>query len=324
MINSVESTTKNTSVNGYNPSFDKLKLRTKKNNKVYYRTVIDQKTGDIRTIENRLKDKPLFSPKTIEIYGYYWRLNNMGNGFVCPSIKKVCDVCACSRTAVSNANDILTEHNLIGIERTGRSNSIIIVPLDDNGFPIESSGEFATAKALNSKYRNQQSSSQKSTKLSSDINKVDFAYNNKIQSNRELKKSEPPPKKLPPKIPKFDPAGQKLAVADGVKKIRAKLPKDINVQLSKTFMINAFLKHGLQYMLWLADECISKPNPQRYFTKGVHHREEMNKYDRKIVREGESQEIEKKSKHTQNIDGAIEALSNMNFLKDMNQIEPES
>lgn len=139
----------------------------------------------------------------------------------------------------------------------------------------------------------------------------------KNKQHKNKQQSGPPLEQSSPDIPKFDPAGQKRAVADSVKKIRSKLPKDINVQLSKTFMINAFLKHGLQYMLWLANECLSKPNPQCYFTKGVHHREDMNKYDRKIVREGESQEAKEKSKYTQNIDDAIGLLSNINFLKDI-------
>lgn len=319
MITSANAT-KSINVNGYNPSFDKLKLRTKKNDKIYYRTVTDPKTGEVRTIENRLKDKPLFSRTTREVYGYYMRLHNMGNGFLCPTINKTAEACACSRNSVINANDELTKYNLIGIQRTGRSNDIIIVPLDDDGFPIESSAEFEVAKALNSKYRSHKNGPQKSTKETSEVQKVDFAYNNKRQSNRELKKLERPHEKPPSKIPKFDPAGQQRAVADGVKKIRAKLPKNINDQLSRTFMINAFLKHGLQYMLWLANECQSKPNPQLYFCKGVHHREDMNKYDRKIVREGETQEVKQKEKHAQELDGAVEALSNLNFLKDMNEV----
>lgn len=297
--------TVNTKNQGFNPSFDNLKLRTKKNDKIYYRTVVDRKTGQPRQIENRLKDKPLFSRATMEVYGYYARLHMMDKGFVCPFIDTIAEICACSKNSVITANDALTEHNIIGIQRTGRSNSIVIVPLDDNGYPIESSPEFEVAKALNAKYRNQKSRPQKLTNQTSEVQKVNFAYNNKIQSNRRSKKLAPPQKPPSEKPKEISFEDQSLAIANCLKKIRSILHKDASDNISTTFLKNSIGKHSDNYMLWLAERY---PNDVGKFCKGVHHREDYNEYDRLVVREGESQAIEENKKHTEDLNGAIEAL----------------
>lgn len=303
--------------NGFNPSFDKLKARRKKIDKIYYRNVLDRKTGQLVPVKNHIKDKPLFSKTTLEIYGYYYRLDKMGNGFLCPGYRPIMETCDCSKSSVTAANDILTEHNIIGIQRTGRTNTIILVPLDGEGYPIESSPEFAVAKALNEKYRKKKTCNQNPTFQESESKKVDIAYY-KRQSTRELKKSEAPLSSLPKRPPKSPPSDQAQASADDVKKVRSALTETYSPSISTQFIIRGIIAYGLAFMLWLAVRCQRSDvrSPVKYFCDGVNKREAYNEYDRKIVREGENQEAEANKQHTQDIDNMILAFkerTNMSF-----------
>ncbi len=63
--------------------------------------------------------------------------------------------------------------------------------------------------------------------------------------------------------------------------------------------------NGLDYVIWAVEQCNQSMN---YFNDIICNREKYRKYDRKIVREGESQAIEENKKHTEDLNGAIEAL----------------
>ena len=125
---------------------------------------------------------------------------------------------------------------------------------------------------------------------------------------REKRKLDPPPEppqKQPPKPPV---AESNPATADCLKKLRNKIPASVNPNISNTFLAIGIDKNGFDYMSWLADECRDKPNPVKYFCKGVHHREEFNKYDRKTVREGEAEAVREHERHKHDLKALIECI----------------
>lgn len=130
------------------------------------------------------------------------------------------------------------------------------------------------------------------------------------QHNKNKQQSAPSAKKDYSNYPKLDPIKQKLAIADGIKKIRAKLPEYVSKNLSRTFLTNAIIKYSLKYLLILAELCIDEPNPQLYFTKGIHKKGGYEKINKIIGRQGESKAIEENKKHTEDLNGAIEVLKN--------------
>lgn len=68
--------------------------------------------------------------------------------------------------------------------------------------------------------------------------------------------------------------------------------------------------NGLGYVMWAIEQSNKSMN---YFNDIICNREKYRKYDRKIVREGESQAIEENKKHTEDLNGAIEALNNLSL-----------
>ena len=125
---------------------------------------------------------------------------------------------------------------------------------------------------------------------------------------REKRKLDPPPEppqKQPPKPPV---AESNPATADCLQKLRNKIPDSVNPNISNTFLTIGIDKNGFDYMAWLADECRDKPNPVKYFCKGVHHREEFNKYDRKTVREGEAEAVREHERHKRDLKALIECI----------------
>jgi hypothetical protein len=125
---------------------------------------------------------------------------------------------------------------------------------------------------------------------------------------REKRKLDPPPEppqKQPPQPPVATPD---RAVANFIKNLRKKIPDSVNPNISNTFLAIGIDKNGFDYMTWLADECRDKPNPVKYFCKGVHHREDFNKYDRKTVREGEAKAVREHEQHKQDLKAMIEYI----------------
>jgi len=127
----------------------------------------------------------------------------------------------------------------------------------------------------------------------------------KETEKRKLEPPPEPPQKQPPKPPVATPI---RATADCIKKIRKNIPESVNPNISDTFLTIGIDKNGLDYMLWLADECRDKPNPVKYFCKGVHHREKFNKYDRKTVRDGEAQAVREHERHKQDLKAMLEYI----------------
>jgi hypothetical protein len=125
---------------------------------------------------------------------------------------------------------------------------------------------------------------------------------------REKRKLDPPPEPPQKQLPEPPVAKSNPATADCLKKLRNKIPASVNPNISNTFLAIGIDKNGFDYMSWLADECGDKPNPVKYFCKGVHHREEFNKYDRKTVREGEAKAVREHERHKLDLKALIECI----------------
>jgi hypothetical protein len=128
------------------------------------------------------------------------------------------------------------------------------------------------------------------------------------RKEREKRKLDPPPEPPQKQLPEPPVAKSNPATADCLKKLRNKIPASVNPNISNTFLAIGIDKNGFDYMSWLADECGDKPNPVKYFCKGVHHREEFNKYDRKTVREGEAEAVREHERHKHDLKALIECI----------------
>lgn len=129
----------------------------------------------------------------------------------------------------------------------------------------------------------------------------------KNKQHKNKQQSGPPPESPPPDIPKLDPAAKERAIADGIKKIRKILDRDpfANKQLSRSFLTNAIARHGLPYLLLLAEDCLGEKIPYMYFSKGVHKENGYEKQNRKVSRNAEAQAIKEQQEHAKDIDAII-------------------
>lgn len=273
----------------FTPSIDKLSNRKKINGFL--------KDGSPKILNH-------YSKTDIMVYGALTRsIRDESNLF--PKIGTIARQAACHYGSAQRSLAKFEKDLVLFSKETGRAKKYYFVPLNDDGTPDENSGEYQFAKSLQSSKKLDQIKQIARSDLAKSY--ISYKEQDSIQLDSVRKQLEPPAE-TPPKKHQKIPSKKAPATADCLKKIRAKIPKKANPHLGNTILIRGLNMHGLDYMLWLADECSNKPNPTKYFCKGINKREDFNKYDRKIVREGEAQAAFEHEQHKQDLKAMIEHI----------------